>query len=130
MHFFRGALRVKTIRFWWDFVTYRLSQKPPGVFSEARGLLFGLSLHLLLYSIIFCMQEVKALMRLWAVSSEPSLLADVISTKILCAGPYSFLTIFFSLKLLITQNNRFDLMDFELQVGVYLNFSGLIFLCK
>ena len=36
-----------------------------------------------------CMQEEKALMRICAVSSEPSLLTNAISTKILCVGPYT-----------------------------------------
>ena len=34
------------------------------------------------------MQEAKALTRLHLGSSEPLLLVDEISTKILCAGPY------------------------------------------
>ena len=53
------------------------------VSSRVRGLYFGLSLHLH-PNFVYTSSEVQASLRMYSDSPEPSLLDNVVSTKIMC----------------------------------------------
>ena len=58
------------------------------VFRGARGLIFGLSLHLHSYFMYASSKGAGMLVYICAGTPEPSLLDNAISTIIWCSGPY------------------------------------------